>query len=467
MPDLLLISLFIVTVILALVCLVLWAKVARLSERASRIPELETQAERLKDDLRAAHADIVVLNSRLSESEARREAERKASDQKVALLTGAREEFGVQFENLANRIFDDKSRKFTEQNKLNLESLLTPLGTQIKEFRERVDVVYEKESQQRVSLQTEIGRLRDLNERMDRDAIELTNALKGQSKTLGNWGEFVLEDILQKAGLVKDREYVMRETLISEDGKRSQPDVIVMLPEDRHLVIDSKANLSSYQRYCSAESEVEAKQELKNHIAAIRKHLRELDVKSYQDHYQLNSLDFVLMFIPLEPAFIVAVREDPTVYDDAFHKRIVIVCPSTLLATMRTVGNIWRQEYQKRNVLEIANQAGGLYDKFVGFVDDLESIGERLGQAQASYEAAHSKLSSGRGNLVRRAEQIVQLGAKASKRLPPGLVAAGTEIEEISDATSIPPAETAATTLIDGTSCEHGFEEDGLHPQVP
>jgi len=329
---------------------------------------------------------------------------------------------GTEFKNLANEILEDKSKRFTEQNKLNLDALLTPLGAQIKEFKDKVERTYNEESQQRVSLRNEIEKLRGLNERMDQDAINLTNALKGQSKTLGNWGEFILEEILQKAGLIKDREYAIRQTLTAEDGRRSQPDVLVMLPENRHLVIDSKINLSAYLRHCSSENEAECELELRKHIAGIRVHLKELDLKSYQDHYKLNSLDFVLMFVPLEPAFIVAVRRDPTLFDDAFAKRIVIVCPSTLLATMRTVRNIWRQEDQKRNVLEIATQSGALYDKFVGFVEDLRDIGVKLRQTQDSYDAAHNKLTSGKGNLISRAERVLQLGAKASKRLPLNLV---------------------------------------------
>jgi DNA recombination protein RmuC len=266
---------------------------------------------------------------------------------------------------------------------------------------------------------------------MDQDAVNLTNALKGQSKTLGNWGEFILEEILQKAGLVQDREYSIRETLTAEDGRRSQPDVIVTLPENRHLVIDSKINLSAYLRHCSSENEADCELELRKHIAGIRVHLKELDLKSYQDHYKLNSLDFVLMFVPLEPAFIAAVRRDPTLFDDAFAKRIVMVCPSTLLATMRTVRNIWRQEDQKRNVLEIATQSGALYDKFVGFVEDLKDIGVKLRQTQDSYDAAHNKLTSGKGNLISRAERVLQLGAKASKRLPLNLVETAFGDEEI------------------------------------
>src|SRR6267378_512674 len=337
----------------------------------------------------------------------------------------------TEFKNLANEILEDKSKRFTEQNKLNLDALLTPLGAQIKEFKDKVEHTYNEESQQRVSLRNEIEKLRGLNERMDQDAINLTNALKGQSKTLGNWGEFILEEILQKAGLIKDREYAIRQTLTAEDGRRSQPDVLVMLPEDRHLVIDSKINLSAYLRHCSSENEADCELELRKHIAGIRVHLKELDLKSYQDHYKLDSLDFVLMFVPLEPAFIVAVRRDPTLFDDAFSKRIVIVCPSTLLATMRTVRNIWRQEDQKRNVLEIATQSGALYDKFVGFVEDLKDIGVKLRQTQDSYDAAHNKLTSGKGNLISRAERVLQLGAKASKRLPLNLVETAFGDEEI------------------------------------
>jgi DNA recombination protein RmuC len=315
-------------------------------------------------------------------------------------------------------------------NQSNLDSLLRPLGDQIQDFKKKVEDIETNRTRDQSSLKSELQLLRTLNQNISEEATNLTNALKGQSKTLGNWGEFILEDILQKAGLVKDREYLVRETFIAEDGKRAQPDVVINLPDDRHMIIDSKANLMAYNRYCSSEGKAECEQELKKHIAAIRVHIKELDLRKYQDHHNLNSLDFVLMFIPLEPAFILAVRNDPNLFDDAFAKRVVVVCPSTLLATMRTVGNIWKQEYQKRNVLEIANQSGALYDKFVGFYEDLKMIGDRLAQAQISYEAATSKLVSGKGNLIRRAEHILELGAKASKRLPQNVIAAGMNVEE-------------------------------------
>jgi DNA recombination protein RmuC len=399
-------------------------------ERVGRISELELELTNLNETASILQGRIVTLTSQLAEVQARREEETRSMEKNLALLTEVRQEFGLQFKSLADEILEEKSKRFTEQNKINLDSLLKPLGEQITQFKQRVEETYEKESQQRVSLRDEIEKLRGLNEKMDQDAINLTNALTGQSKTLGNWGEFILEEILVKAGLIKDREYSVRQTLTAEDGRRSQPDVLINLPENRHLVIDSKINLTAYLQHCSSKNDAECELELKKHIAGIRKHLKELDLSSYQDHYKLNSLDFVLMFIPLEPAFIVAVRRDATLFDDAFTKRIVIVCPSTLLATMRTVRNIWRQEDQKRNVLEIATQSGALYDKFVSFVDDLKDLGVKLRQTQDSYDAAHNKLTSGKGNLIGRAERIRHLGARASKRLPSNLLEAALEHDE-------------------------------------
>src|SRR5262245_18917206 len=427
------------------------------STAEGRFTHVKAENDRLKAHVETLQQQIVDLSSELSESEVKREAETKSLDEKLALLSEAREEFALQFKNLANDVFEDKSKRFTEQNKINLDSLLMPLKTQIDQFRQKVEETYDKESQQRASLRDAVENLSHLNRKMNDDAINLTNALKGQSKTLGNWGEFILEEILQKAGLVKDHEYAIRETLIAPDGKRSQPDIIITLPENRHLVIDSKINLTAYLKHTSSENEAEAEAELRNHISALRVHIKEMDRRAYQDHYKLNSLDFVLMFVPLEPAFIVAVRRDTTLFDDAFAKRIVIVCPSTLLATMRTVRNIWQQEHQKRNVLEIARQSGALYDKFVGFVEDLEDIGVKLQQAQSSYDAAHNKLTSGKGNLVTRAQRILELGAKASKRLPLHAVEASSAPEAIL-------TETQAEEFEELTAPLPGFENSGLFP---
>ena len=447
----------VVTILMLLVGIAAGALVARLilRERVSAnranlgaaLSEIRTKDERISN----LQAECSSLNAQVAAAGVRLSEQQKAHQEKLAF----REVLGTEFKNVANEILEDKSRRFTEQNQINLGALLKPLGDQISEFKQKVEQTYDLESQQRVSLRDEIERLRGLNERMDQDAVNLTNALKGQSKTLGNWGEFILEEILQKAGLVQDREYSIRETLTAEDGRRSQPDVIVTLPENRHLVIDSKINLAAYLRHCSSENEADCELELRKHIAGIRVHLKELDLKSYQDHYKLNSLDFVLMFVPLEPAFIVAVRRDPTLFDDAFAKRIVIVCPSTLLATMRTVRNIWRQEQQKRNVMEIATQSGALYDKFVGFVEDLKDIGLKLRQTQDSYDAAHNKLTSGKGNLISRAERVLQLGAKASKRLPLNLVENAFGEREI-----------GATEQIDEVTRPLALDEGGLFPDL-
>ena len=399
----------------------------RLSAVNSNLQAALSAAKSKEENVSGLQTQCSSLNAELAAAEARLAEQQRAFEEKLEFKAVLE----TDFKNLATEILEDKSKRFTEQNQLNLDALLKPLGDQLKEFNTKVERTYHDESLQRVSLRDEIEKLRGLNERMDQDAINLTNALRGQSKTLGNWGEFILEEILQKAGLIKDREYSVRETLIAEDGRRSQPDVLITLPENRHLIVDSKINLSAYLGHCSSENEAECESELRKHIAGIRVHIKELDLKAYQDHYKLNTLDFVLMFVPLEPAFIVAVRRDPTLFDDAFAKRIVIVCPSTLLATMRTVRNIWRQEDQKRNVLEIANQSGALYDKFVGFVEDLKDIGVKLRQTQESFDSAHNKLISGKGNLVSRAEKVLQLGAKASKRLPIKLTEAAAQDEEI------------------------------------
>jgi DNA recombination protein RmuC len=398
-----------------------------------RVSAKETSLAEALDDVESKNKSISDLQSerdtltqQLTAAEVRLSEQQKAWQEKLEFKAVLETEF----KNLATDILEDKSKRFTELNQSNLDSLLRPLGDQIQDFKKKVEDIETNRTRDQSSLKSELQLLRTLNQNISEEATNLTNALKGQSKTLGNWGEFILEDILQKAGLVRDREYLVRETFIAEDGKRAQPDVVINLPDDRHMIIDSKANLMAYNRYCSSEGKAECEQELKKHIAAIRVHIKELDLRKYQDHHNLNSLDFVLMFIPLEPAFILAVRNDPNLFDDAFAKRVVVVCPSTLLATMRTVGNIWKQEYQKRNVLEIANQSGALYDKFVGFYEDLKMIGDRLAQAQISYEAATSKLVSGKGNLIRRAEHILELGAKASKRLPQNVIAAGMNVLE-------------------------------------
>jgi DNA recombination protein RmuC len=388
---------------------------ASAEQKASRISSLESE-------LAALQEHNASLRSKLSSLESLLESQQKTALEKLQFVTHAREEMTSQFKSLANDILDEKSRKFADQNRSNLETLLTPLGQKIRDFEKKVEDVYDKESKQRFSLENEIKTLRDLNTRISQDAINLTNALKGQSKTQGAWGEVILERVLEMSGLVRGREYEIQVTLTSEEGRRSCPDVIVYLPEKRHLVIDSKVNLVAYERYCTLTEGPERDAELKRNIAAFRKHIGELNLKRYQDHYKLNSLDFVLMFVPIEGAFMVAVQDDANLFNQAFEKNLVIVSPSTLLATMRTISNLWRQEYQSRNAIKIARQAGRLYDKFVGFVGDLEDIGSKLQAAQATYDAAHNKLASGRGNIVSRVENLRLLGARAKKGLPSDLV---------------------------------------------
>ena len=346
-----------------------------------------------------------------------RSLDQKQSEERIADLNRQRKELIGEFESLANKILEDKSKRFTEQNKTNLDALLKPLGEKIKEFEKKVEDTYDKESKQRFSLEKEIANLRDLNTRIGQDAINLTNALKGQTKTQGNWGEVILERVLEMSGLVKGREYDLQVSLTAEDGRRSQPDAVVYLPDDRHIVVDSKVNLNAYERFYSMVEGPERDAELKLHIAAFRRHVDELSLKRYQDHYKLNSLDFVLMFVPIEPAFNLAIGNDDSIYDDAFRRKIIIVTPTTLHATLHTISNIWRLEYHNRNSQEIARQSSALYDKFVGFVKDLEDVGKKLEGASESYESAHKKLASGKGNLIKSTEKIRELGVKTKKQI--------------------------------------------------
>ncbi len=397
-------------------------------EKASRVITLEAERDALQEQNSALRANQAALESRLA-------SDKKTAAEKLELLIHAREELTGQFKSLANDILDEKSRKFADQNKSNLETLLRPLGERIRDFEKKVDEVYDKEAKQRFSLEKEIKTLSELNTRISADAVNLTNALKGQTKTQGAWGEVILERVLEMSGLVKGREYEIQVTLTSEEGRRSCPDVIVYLPEKRHLVIDSKVNLIAYERYCSLADGPERDAELKKNIAAFKKHIGELDVKRYQDHYKLNSLDFVLMFVPVEGAFMVAVQADSSLFNQAFEKNLVIVSPSTLLATMRTISNLWRQEYQSRNAAKIARQAGRLYDKFVSFVGDLEEIGRKLESAHATYDSAHNKLTSGRGNIVSRVESLQVLGARAKKKLDAEFVEEAMQNDELANET--------------------------------
>jgi DNA recombination protein RmuC len=361
--------------------------------------------------------------------EAELDSERKQALSRIESLNEAKEALTNQFKNLANEILEDKSKRFVEQNTANLDALLKPLQTKLTEFKEQVNTSYGNEARERHALKNEIERLANLNLRMSDETRSLTQALKGDSKIQGNWGELVLESILESSGLRKGEEYVVQDSHTQADGSRLQPDVVIKLPEGRSLVVDSKVSITAYARHAETTDSVVAEQELAAHIQSLRQHIQGLSGKNYSALYGTGSVDFVLMFVPIEPAFLLALKTAPNLYQEALSKNIVLVCPSTLMATLRTVAHLWRQDHQNRNALEIAKQCGNLYDKFVGFVDDLEKLGQRLDQAQTSYHDAFNKLKTGKGNLIRSAEKVRELGVKPSKNLPAPLIETSSDSE--------------------------------------
>jgi len=362
--------------------------------------------------------------------EASLESERKQGLGRIESLNEAKEALTIQFKNLANDILDDKTRRFTEQNALSLDALLKPLQTKLTEFKEQVATSYANESRERFALKSEIERLSALNVKMSDETRSLTQALKGDSKVQGNWGELVLESILESSGLRKGEEYLVQDSHTQVDGSRLQPDIVVRLPEGRHLVVDSKVSITAYARHAESTDADTAQIELNAHIQSLRQHIQSLSSKNYSSLYGVGSVDFVLMFIPIEPAFLLALKSAPNLYQEALAKNIVLVCPSTLMATLRTVAHLWRQDHQNKNALEIARQCGALYDKFVGFIDDMEKLGQRIDQAQTSYHDAFNKLKTGKGNLIRTAERVRELGVKPSKTLPTGLLDSTVETDD-------------------------------------
>jgi DNA recombination protein RmuC len=328
------------------------------------------------------------------------------------------EKFTKEFENLANKILEEKTVKFTEQNKENLKNILSPLQDRIQLFEKKVEDTHKESIDYHAALRQQIIGLREMNEQMSKETLNLTKALKGDSKMQGNWGELVLERVLEKSGLEKDREYFVQQSHISEDGSRVFPDVIINLPDGKKMIIDSKVTLTAYERFTNEEDETQKNQYLKEHVVSINRHVEQLGNKNYQDLYQMESPDFVLLFIPIESAFAVALNVDTTLYNKAFEKNIVIVTPSTLLATLRTIDSMWANQKQQENALEIARQAGALYDKFEGFVGDLIKIGKKMDEAKIEYGAAMNKLTEGKGNLITSVEKLKKMGAKAKKSLP-------------------------------------------------
>ncbi|WP_338409997.1 DNA recombination protein RmuC [uncultured Flavobacterium sp.] len=340
------------------------------------------------------------------------------------------EKFTKEFENLANKILDEKSTKFTEQNKENMKNILSPLQEKILHFEKKVEDTHKESIDYHAALRQQILGLREMNAQMSKETVNLTKALKGDSKLQGNWGELVLERVLEKSGLEKGREYEVQQSFTSENGSRVLPDVIINLPDGKKMVVDSKVSLTAYERYVNGEDDDLKDTHLKEHVSSLKRHVEQLSAKNYHDIYEMESPDFVLLFIPIEPAFALALNVDNTLYNKAFEKNIVIVTPTTLLATLRTIDSMWTNQKQQENAIEIARQAGALYDKFEGFVTDLIKIGKKMDEAKVEYGSAMNKLVEGKGNLVTSVEKLKKMGAKAKKSLPETVIKRANDLEE-------------------------------------
>jgi len=377
----------------------------------SRIKKLE----RILED---KEIECIDLNKVLASQEQIIDNQKEKLREQGKNLLQIQEQLRLEFTNTANSLLEEKSQKFTSQNQENLDHILKPLQEKLKHFEQKVEYYYNDENKERATLKEQIRQLTLLNQQMNEETKNLTNALKGEAKTQGNWGELILERILEKSGLRKDSEYFTQSHFVNEDGKRQFPDLILNLPNKKHLIIDSKMSLTAYERFSSSENDMAAQQAIKEHLISVKKHVKELSVKKYQQINELNSLDFVLMFIPLEAAFALAMQNDHNLFYQAFEQNVIIVSPMTLLATTRTISNVWQQENQSRHAQEIAQQAGRMYDKFVSFINDLEQVGYKIQQVEQTYNEAMKKLQFGKGNLISRATKLKELGAKTSKQLP-------------------------------------------------
>jgi len=404
---------------------VLNISLAKVQERSINLAMERDKADRQLHDERVRYdrltaslnEELLIEKNRMAKAEEAYKAQRERLAEQEKSIIDIQQKFQLEFQNIANKLLDEKSQKFMETNRSHMDVLLNPLKENLKSFEEKVDKVYNMEAAERNTLKGVISQLMELNKQISDEAHNLTKALKGDNKKQGNWGEVILERVLERSGLVKDREYRTQASLNGADGGRLQPDVIIDLPDEKHLIIDSKVSLIAYERLINCETEDERKLFAKAHVESIRGHVLNLSSKNYHDLYQVNSPDFVLLFIPIESSFSFAVQIDSELFSDAWDKRVVIVSPSTLLATLRTIASIWKQERQNRNVLEIARLSGAMYDKFVGFVGDMENIGKNIKSSQAAYDSAINKLTEGNGNLTNTADKIKKLGAKATKKL--------------------------------------------------
>lgn len=394
----------------------------------SKLEQAGDQNTRLEVELveeKRVLAGLHDANQRLSEDQIRVEVRAReslrAAQEKIELMKAAREQMSAEFHNLANRIFEEKTERLMQTNKASLETTLNPLKTQLGDFRKKVEDIYDKETRDRVSLRVELEQLKNLNSQLSEDATNLTRALKGDKKIQGNWGEVVLERVLEQSGLRKGSEYETQVNLKSEDGTRRLPDVIIRLPDNKDVVVDSKVSLVDYEQFVNAESDSEKEAALTRHVRAIGNHISGLSLKAYEKLEGIRSLDFVLMFIPIESAFSAAYDASPEMFMRASDKQIVIVSPTTLLVTLRTIQTIWRYEHQNRNAEQIAAQAGGIFDQFALVIESLDEVGRNIDKAKESFEQTHKRISTGRGNLVRRVKLLEELGARNKKKLPASL----------------------------------------------
>ena len=404
-----------------LTSVVLRDKTARLQSEYSQTQQQLDKLTADQQQLEAVRRELLTLNSAL---EQKLVSQQSHYQEQIALLADAKQTLSREFENLANRIFDEKQSKFSLQSKEALEVTLSPLRRDIGDFRKQVESAYEKENAERNKLVGQISELQKQTMQVSADAVSLANALRGDNKAQGNWGEFILEKLLEDSGLTNGREYTTQVALKDESGKRRNPDVIVHLPEGRDIVIDAKVSLVDYERYFHAENEESKQQCLRQHLSSLRAHIKGLSSKDYENLEGVNSLDFVLIFVPVESAFMLALDHDPEMMRDAYDRGIILVSPSTLMVTLRTIKNLWRYADQNRNAQLIADKAGGLYDQFVLYIESLDEVGKHIEKSQEAWDTAHKRLSTGRGNLVRRTEELKKLGAKAKKSLPDSVLGA-------------------------------------------
>jgi DNA recombination protein RmuC len=388
-----------------------------LAKAQERAENLKSEQDYLKKALNLEREKLSDTMRSLESSRAYLQAQKEKIEDQKSEIKNNQERFNKDFELIASRILEDKSIKFTEHSRVNLDLIIKPLRENLKTFEDKVDKVYKAESDERNILRGHINQLIEQSNLMNQETKNLTKALKGDSKKQGNWGELVLERVLERSGLVKNQEYRIQVSHLSADGSRFQPDVVIDLPDEKHLIIDAKVSLTAYERLVNCEGEEDRNLFIKQHISSIRNHIIDLSTKNYSELYKINSPDFVMLFIPIESSFSIAVQHDAELFNFAWDKHVVIVSPSTLLATLRTIASMWKQERQNRNVMEIARLSGEMYDKFIGFMTDMDGLGKNIKQSQDAYDKAINKLSSGRGNLSTTAEKIKKLGARTGKQL--------------------------------------------------